>query len=247
MIELHKGDCLEVMREIETNSIDAIICDLPYGTTQNKWDSIIDLPKLWEQYERVIKERGVIVLFAQIPFSSILGASNIKMLKYEWIWQKDQGTGHLNAKKRPMKNHENILVFYKKFGTYNPQKTTGHKPTNASRKNDVDTGVRNYGKYIDKGGRGGNTDRYPLSIYRCNTINGFSKTEPSQHPTQKPIALMKMLVKTYSNENDTILDNTMGSGSTGVACKQTNRNFIGIEQDKNYFEIAQQRINSTLF
>ena len=145
MIDLRKGDCLELMQDIPDKSIDAIICDLPYGTTQNKWDSILPLDELWEQYKRILKPRGVVVLFAQIPFSITLGASNLKWLKYEWIWEKDRASGHLNAKKQPMKAHENILVFYEKIGTYNPQKTTGHKPSNVSGQRLKET--TNYGKF----------------------------------------------------------------------------------------------------
>jgi site-specific DNA-methyltransferase (adenine-specific) len=241
MIDLRLGDCLEVMKTIEDKSIDAIICDLPYGTTRNKWDSIIPLDLLWEQYNRIIKERGAIVLFAQTPFDKVLGASNLKMLKYEWIWEKDRASGHLNAKKMPMKAHENILVFYKKLPIYNPQKTTGHKPSNVSGKRLKET--TNYGKFENLI-KGGQTDRYPRSVYKCNVVNS---QHGIVHPTQKPLSLVEMLVSTYTNEGDTILDNTMGSGTTMLACKNLNRNGIGIEQDEKYFKIAQERINSTLF
>lgn len=237
--KLTQGDCLEEMQNIKSNSIDLILCDLPYGTTRNKWDSIIPLELLWGQYERIIKERGAIVLFAQTPFDKILGASNIKLLKYEWIWEKDRASGHLNAKKMPMKAHENILVFYKKLPTYNAQKTTGHKPSNTSGKRLKET--TNYGKF-DQIISGGQTDRYPRSVHKCNVVNS---QHGIVHPTQKPVELLEMLVKTYTNENDLVLDNTMGSGSTGVACMNTNRKFIGIEKDEEYFKIAQERIKGT--
>tara|TARA_R110002050_G_C8766365_1_gene500046 strand:- start:60 stop:776 length:717 start_codon:yes stop_codon:yes gene_type:complete len=237
MIDLRLGDCLEVMKTIKDNSIDAIICDLPYGTTRNKWDSIIPLDLLWEQYNRIIKERGAIVLFAQTPFDKVLGASNLKMLKYEWIWEKDRASGHLNAKKMPMKAHENILLFYKKLPTYNPQKTTGHKPSNVSGKRLKET--TNYGKFENLI-KGGQTDRYPRSVYKCNVVNS---QHGIVHPTQKPLTLVEMLVKTYTNEGDTILDNTMGSGTTMVACKNLNRNGIGIEKDPQYYAVAVARVD----
>jgi DNA modification methylase len=240
MIDLRKGDCLELMRDLPDKSIDAIIADLPYGTTRNKWDSVLPLDKLWNEYKRVLKPRGVVVLFAQIPFSITLGASNLKWLKYEWIWEKDRASGHLNAKKQPMKAHENILVFYKQLGTYNPQKTTGHKPSNVSGKRLKET--TNYGKF-EQIISGGQTDRYPRSVYKHNVVNS---QHGIKHPTQKPVQLLEYLIKTYTNEGDTVLDNTMGSGTTGVACVNTNRNFIGMELDDKYFEIAEKRINDTI-
>jgi DNA modification methylase len=240
-MKLLKGDCLGVMKGIKDNSVDMILCDLPYGTTRNKWDSRIPLDLLWKQYNRIIKERGAIVLFAQTPFDKVLGASNLKMLKYEWIWEKDRASGHLNAKKMPMKAHENILVFYKKLPTYNPQKTTGHKPSNTSGKRLKET--TNYGKFENLI-KGGQTDRYPRSVYKCNVVNS---QHGIVHPTQKPIDVLEMLIKTYTNENEIVLDNTMGSGSTGVACKNTNRDFIGIEMNDEYFKIAEQRINDTKY
>ena len=237
MIDLRLGDCLEVMKTIEDGSVDAIICDLPYGTTQNKWDSVIPLDLMWKQYNRIIKERGAIVLFAQTPFDKVLGASNLKMLKYEWIWEKDRASGHLNAKKMPMKAHENILVFYKKLPIYNPQKTTGHKPSNVSGKRLKET--TNYGKFENLI-KGGQTDRYPRSVYKCNVVNS---QHGIVHPTQKPLDLVEMLVKTYTNEGDKVLDNTMGSGTTMLACKNLNRNGIGIETDPQYYAVAVARVD----
>ena len=230
------GDCLEVMREIKDKSIDMILCDLPYGTTRNKWDSIIELDLLWEQYERIIKDNGAILLFAQTPFDKVLGASNLKLLKYEWIWEKTTATGHLNAKKMPMKAHENILVFYKKMPTYNPQKTTGHKPSNKATLH-RDCGS-NYGKTKIGISGGGQTDRYPRSVQLFST----DKQKSALHPTQKPVKLLEYLIKTYTNENDLVLDNCIGSGSTAIAAINTNRNFIGIEKELEYVNIAIKRI-----
>jgi len=209
---------------------------LPYGTTQNKWDSIIPLDNLWEQYKRIIKDNGAIVLTAQTPFDKVLGVSNLKMLKYEWIWEKDRSSGHLNAKKMPMKAHENIMIFYKKTPIYNPQKTRGHKPSNVSGKRKKET--TNYG-HFESLISGGQTDRYPRSVIKINVVN--SQHNPL-HPTQKPVALFEYLIKTYTNENETVLDNCMGSGTTAVASINTNRNWIGIENDETYFEVANKRI-----
>lgn len=236
--KLYQGDCLKIMKNIEDKSIDMILCDLPYGTTQNKWDSIIPLDKLWSQYNRIIKDNGAIVLFAQTPFDKVLGVSNLEMLRYEWIWEKTTATGHLNAKKMPMKAHENILVFYKKLPTYNPQKTTGHTPVHAYTKYQDDGS--NYGKTKIGISGGGSTERYPRSIQVFKT----DKQKCALHPTQKPVALCEYLIKTYTNEGDLVLDNCMGSGSTGVACMNTNRKFIGIELEKEYFDIAEERINN---
>lgn len=229
MINLYNGDCIELMKNIPEKSIDLILCDLPYGTTRNKWDTPIDLESLWKEYERIIKDNGAIVLFAQTPFDKILGASNIKLLKYEWIWEKPQGTGHLNAKKMPLKNHENILVFYKS-PPYFPQMLEGKPYTCKSGR-----GSSNYGEQVsvitvNKG------ERYPVSVLK------FNKDKEKVHPTQKPVALCEYFIKTYTNEGATVLDNCMGSGSTGVACVNTSRNFIGIELDENYFKLAERRI-----
>jgi len=231
------GDCLELMPQyIESKSIDMIFCDLPYGTTRNKWDSVIDLYRLWSEYERVIKDNGAIVLFAQTPFDKVLGASNLKLLKYEWIWEKDRASGHLNAKKMPMKAHENILVFYKKLPTYNPQKTTGHKPSNTSGRRLKET--TNYGKF-EQIISGGQTTRYPRSVQKVNVVNS---QHGIIHPTQKPLSLIEYMIKTYTNEGDLILDNTCGSGTTGLGAKNLNRNYIMMEQDPKYFEIAKSRV-----
>ena len=230
-IQIKQGDCLELMKEIPDKSIDMILCDLPYGTTRNKWDSVIPLNKLWEQYERIIKDNGAIVLFSQMPFSAELVHSNLKLFKYEWIWQKDNGTGFLNAKKMPLKIHENILVFYKKLPLYNPQMRTGFKPYKCKQGRHS----TNYGAYEQGHITESNGERYPIDIIEFQKDSGL-------HPTQKPVALLEYLIKTYTNEGDTVLDNCMGSGSTGVACINTNRNFIGYELDEHYFQIAKERL-----
>ena len=240
---LFHGDCLEIMKEIPDKSIDMILCDLPYGTTRNKWDTIIDLELLWKQYERIIKDNGAIVLFAQTPFDKVLGASNLKLLRYEWIWNKILGTGHLNAKKMPMKQHENILIFYKKMPTYNPQKRYGEPYHKTPSKTPSTTGTTssNYGKHISLGSTS-NGERYPVSILEFSNANRTNRF----HPTQKPVELLEYLIKTYTNEKEIVLDNCMGSGSTGVACINTNRNFIGIELEEKYFNIAKQRIEKAI-
>ena len=236
--KIYNIDCLIGMKNIPNKSIDMILCDLPYGTTQNKWDSVIPLDKLWEQYCRIIKDNGAIVLFAQTPFDKVLGCSNIKMLRYEWIWEKTTATGHLNAKKMPMKAHENILVFYKKLPTYNPQKTTGHTPVHSYTKHQDDGS--NYGKTVVGISGGGSTERYPRSVQRFKS----DKQKCALHPTQKPVELLEYLIKTYTNEGDLVLDNCMGSGSTAVACLNTNRKFLGFELDENYFNIANKRLEN---
>jgi site-specific DNA-methyltransferase (adenine-specific) len=223
------GDCLELMRNIPDGSVDLVLCDLPYGTTQNKWDSVIPFSALWPEYRRVCN--GAIVLTAQPPFDKVLGASNLGMLKYEWIWRKSKPTGHLNAKLQPMKEHENVLVFYAKQPTYNPQGLV-KKPVPTIRKGG-DNG-KNYGK-SDKDALQ-EFEGYPRSV-----LDIPSEGKPV-HPTQKPVALMEYLIRTYTNEGDTVLDNCMGSGTTGVACMNTGRKFIGIERDPTYFEIAKARI-----
>jgi len=231
---LVNGDCLSVMSDIPDKSIDMILCDLPYGTTRNKWDSAIDLELLWDQYSRIIKDNGCIALFAQTPFDKVLGCSNLKMLKYEWVWQKDNATGFLNAKKMPLKIHENVLIFYKKPPIYNPQMRTGFKPYKCKQGRHSS----NYGAY-DKGHiTESNGERYPIDILTYSRENGL-------HPTQKPVPLLEYFIRTYTDEGSLVLDNCMGSGSTGVAANNTNRRFIGIELDENYFNIAKERIQLT--
>ena len=230
------GDCLERMKEITNNSVDLVLVDLPYGTTQNKWDSVIDLEEVWKQLKRICSDNTPKIMFAQTPFDKVLGCSNLKELKYEWVWEKTTATGHLNAKKMPMKAHENILVFYDKLPTYNPQKTSGHKPANSYTKHQDDGS--NYGKTKVGVSGGGQTDRYPRSVQVFKT----DKQKVSLHPTQKPVALLEYLINTYSNEGDTVLDFTFGSCSTGVAALNTNRKFIGVEAEENYFDIGASRM-----
>lgn len=242
-IDLIHGDCLVEMQRIPDKSVDMVLCDLPYGTTACKWDVVIPFDKLWEQYSRIVKGNGAIVLFGSQPFTSLLVASNLPMFKYEWIWKKAVGSNFATTKFMPMKEHENILVFGKGKLKYNPipqPRSEGGK------------------KRCDYGHSGGQTGKVYNSIsfkgfdkstydkdFRCpSSVQYFNNRESCRglHPTQKPVALLEYLIKTYSNEGDTILDNTMGSGSTMVACVNTKRNGIGIELDDNYFKIAQERV-----
>lgn len=223
------------MDNIPDKSVDMILTDLPYGTTQCKWDSIIPFEPLWQQYNRIIKDNGAIVLFGTEPFSSHLRLSNLKNYKYDWIWDKVKGTGFLNAKKQPMRNHELISVFYKKQCIYNPQKTQGHIKKKSYRRKELQTDV--YGE-MKNDYTYESTERYPRSIQVFSTDTQNS----SLHPTQKPVALCEYMIKTYTNEGDLILDSCMGSGTTGVAAKNLGRRFIGIELDEKYFEIAKNRI-----
>ena len=236
---LFKGDCLDIMPLIPNGSVDMILADLPYGTTACKWDSIIPFEPLWKQYERVIKDNGAIVLFGQEPFSSNLRSSNFKLYRYDWIWEKDNHTNFLNIKKQPAKRHELISVFYKKQPTYNPQMWEGKE--NHSVGNQIGKMVeREYlgGKFVLKETRKSNL-KYPISILR---FKGEGRGK-AIHPTQKPVALFEYLIKTYTNEGDMVMDNTMGSGTTPLAAKELNRKFIGIEMDEKYFDIAVNRLS----
>lgn len=232
IFDLKCGDCLELMKNIPGGSIDMILCDLPYGTTACKWDTVLPCELLWVQYKRIIKDEGAIVLFGSEPFSSHLRSSNLKMFRYDWIWEKEQGANFMLCRYQPYKVHEIISVFSKKTHVYHPQMTEG-KPYISGKGTSGDV-TRNVKKIQTKN----EGLRYPRSIQRFNT----DKSKGSFHPTQKPVALLEYLVKTYTNEGETVLDNCMGSGSTGVACMNTGRHFIGIELDKQYFDIAQKRI-----
>lgn len=239
MINLMQGDCLERMKEIPDGSVDMVLTDPPYGTTACKWDSVIPLDKMWEQLKRVIKPNGAIVMTASQPFTSVLVCSNQPMFKESLVWEKTTATGHLNAKSKFMRAHEDICCFYSTPPTYNPQKTKGHprKVSSAeSKRNSKATEC--YGKHGLTGYD--STERYPRSVIKTSTDKQKSKF----HPTQKPLALMEYLIRTYTNEGETVLDFTMGSGTTGVAAKNLNRNFIGIEIDPDYFEIAKSRIGN---
>ena len=246
-IKLYNGDCLEYMKDIPDGSIDAIIADLPYGTTACKWDTIIPFDKLWEQYKRIIKDNGAIVLTASQPFTSALVMSNPEMFKYQWVWVKSKKTGFTNAKNRPLSQHEDVLVFSKAnvangskiMMKYNPQ---GLQPLGKVRKGDKNKSIgdTNGQKYY----RPSQSKDYVQEFTNYpTTVLSVASEGKIMHPTQKPLALMEYLIKTYTNEGDVVLDNTMGSGSTGVACVNTNRNFIGMELDDKYFEIAKARIN----
>ena len=242
-ITLINDDCLNAMKDIPDVSIDMILCDLPYGTTSCKWDTIIPFETLWEQYHRIIKPNGAIVLTASQPFTSSLIMSNIKRFKYTWTWLKNKKTGFLNAKKQPLRQVEDVVVFYDKQPTYIPQKTQGHKPVNSFTKHTSDGSTMGKTKIGIAGG--GQTDRYPSNILTIPVVNNDNSNGDKFHPTQKPVALFEYLIKTYTNEGDLVLDNCMGSGTTGVACKNLNRNFIGIELDETYYDIAKKRINNT--
>lgn len=234
------GDCLELMKDIPDGTVDMVLCDLPYGMTACRWDSVIPLDKLWKQYERIVKDNGAIVLFGCQPFTSFLVCSNLKLFKYEWIYVKTQPSGHLNARRMPMRYHENILVFYKKQPTYNPIKTTGHKRKISKgqivKKESV--GVGCYGAQ-EKGANYDSTERFPSTVQVFS--NGLMK-QRSIHPTQKPVDLCEYLVRTYTKSGETVLDNCMGSGSTGVACANAGRRFIGMELDEGYFQTAKNRV-----
>ena len=232
------GDCLEKMAEILTGSVDLVLTDPPYGKTQSKWDAIIPFAPMWEQVRRVLKPNGAAVFMASQPFTSALVMSNVKWFKYDWVWRKPQGTNHLNAKKMPLRDKEDILVFCDGTPTYNPQFTLGTPykkkagdPTKSTSMTD------SYGAYTDF--RNDNDGRrYPKQVLNFPVVG-----RGTFHPTQKPVALMEYLILTYTDEGETVLDFTMGSGTTGVACINTNRDFIGIERDYGYFKIAQERMN----
>lgn len=245
MYKLLQGDCLELMNKIPDKSIDMILCDLPYGTTKNKWDSVLPFDKMWKQYDRIIKENGCIALFADGMFMSDLMQSNKKLWRYNLVWDKELISGFLNANRMPLRSHEEICIFYKKLPTYNPQFTDGEPLHGMGTKFSQEKNKNNnYGNFDScnnpSAKRTGDTKKYPKSIVKfprpasCVMI----------HPTQKPVELLEWLIKTYTNENDFVLDNCMGSGSTGVAAVGINRNFIGMELEEKYFNIAKERIES---
>lgn len=239
---LYNGDCLEVMDDIESESVDMILCDLPYGVTQNKSDVVIPFDKLWTQYKRIIKQNGAILLFGQGLFFVDLVNSNRKMYRYDLVWDKQLKSGFLNANRMPLRQHEQIAVFYKSLPTYNPQFTEG-KPLHSkgSAYKTKEHKNQNYGKFHSmEDCRAGSTQKYPSSIL------SFQKPHPSvaKHRTEKPVELLEYLILTYTNSGETVLDNCMGGGSTGIAALNTNRKFIGIELDDHYFNIAKERIES---
>lgn len=247
-IELLHGDCLELMKKIENKSMDMILCDLPYGVTKCKWDTVIPFDKLWEQYNRIIKDNGAIALFGSEPFSSALRMSNIENYKYDWKWNKVQGTGFSACRRQPLRVMEDIIIFYKKQPTYNPQMTVRDKV--------IDSSNWKQDKRVSENGRFASVDnslskkvykeKYPVNYIEINRALKECNNTNRLHPTQKPLSLLEYLIKTYTNENEIVLDNCMGSGSTGVACANINRRFIGIEKDDNYFNIAKERIEKHL-
>jgi len=233
-IDLKKGDCLELMKDIEDKSIDMILCDLPYGTTRNKWDSVIDLNLLWNQYERIIKDNGAIVLTGDNIFTSILMLSNKNMWRYNIIWNKSMKTGFLNAKKMPLRQHEDILIFYKKLHTYNPIMKKGKRILKSTKTKQTS----NYGDLVENRPKPYYSDLY----YPTSILNIPNVRIKGGHPTQKPVALFEYLIKTYTNEGMLVLDNCAGSGTTGVACQNLNRNCILMEKDEQYCKVIEKRL-----
>lgn len=244
MIELHNGDCLEIMPTLAAGSIDMILCDLPYGTTACAWDSVIPIDRLWKEYWRALKPNGAVVLTAAQPFTTALIASQMKHFRYCWYWSKKAVTGFANAKKQPLRCVEDVVVFYRSLPTYNPQ---GLIPFNKVRKNSATVGGATVkGDHLSNGKgslRTAGLEREQEFTNYPRQLIEFSRDSSKVHPTQKPVALMEYLIRTYTKEGDTVLDNTMGSGTTGVACRNTGRRFIGIERDEAYFAIASDRIN----
>ena len=246
--KITQGDCLEVMRELDDKSVDMVLCDLPYGTTACKWDAVIPFDLLWEQYERIIKDGGAIVLTAAQPFTTKLISSNFEMFKYELIWNKLQGTGFTLSKIRPLMSHENILIFGKGKVTYNPQMTKREKPLNTKNWK-MDKLNSENGNFSSKSGKETKkvyTEKFPLSVIEYHKSAKECNNTKRVHPTQKPLDLFEYLINTYSNEGETVLDNCLGSGTTAVAAINTGRNFIGIERETEYVEIGNQRIEKAL-
>ena len=250
---LHNGDCLVEMNKLQDNSVDMVLCDLPYGMTSCKWDCVIPFDKLWESYKRICKNNAAIVLFGSEPFSSYLRLSNIKWFKYDWIWHKNSSGGFATAKTRPMKYHEIISVFYNKQPVYNPQfqsysdsTTNRYKTGDIMSRSSTPCNINNMTvTYECQSAFDIERGKYPESVQFFKSVPNSNGTK--LHPTQKPVDLLEYLIKTYTNKGMTVLDNCMGSGSTGVACVNTNRNFIGIELDNNYYHIAADRIRDAFY
>jgi len=232
---LHFGDCLDLMPGIPDGTIDMVLADLPFGTTRQKWDTVIDMERLWAEYRRVTKPNAAIVLFAKPPFDKVLACSNLPMYRYDWIWEKTRATGHLNANRMPLQAHENICVFYRKLPEYHPQKTEGHKPVNAFH---ARRSGECYGGADTVQAGGGNTDRHPRSVLKVAPVPNIDRL----HPNQKPVELLQHLIRTYTSEGQTVLDNTMGAGSTLVACAEIGRYCIGMESDPEIYETAKARL-----
>lgn len=242
MIKLIQGDCLEILPTLERESVNMVLTDLPYGTTPQKWDNILPFDEMWDCLNPLVKDNAPMLFFGIEPFSSQLRVSNLKNYRYDWIWNKEVGTNFLNANRTPLPCHEEIMVFYRKAPYYNPQKRyVGIKYKKAivgKRKNKAFGDIKERTPYVDDG------YRFPLSIINCNKAKSEATNSKSVHPTQKPVKLLEYFIKTYTKEGDTVLDFTMGSGSTGVACLNTNRNFIGIELDEGYYNIAKDRCSN---
>ena len=240
--ELHKADCLKVYSSISDGEIDLLLTDPPYGMTRNGWDTkdFRDmLSETWSHWNRIVKPNGAVVVMAASPFDKIMATSNLSSFKYEWIWNKNKATGHLNSKRLPMKAHENLLVFYRHAPIYNPQRTLGHAPSNAVNPEIIPEPdqLRNYGHHNCLGNPGGNTDRLPRTIINIPVIN--NDNDDKWHPTQKPMKLMELMIRTYTNEGQKVLDPFMGSGSTGLAALKCGRKFVGIEKNADYFKQTQ--------
>lgn len=246
MINLIQGDCLDLLRTLPDNSIDMILCDLPYGTTACKWDTVIPFEPLWEQYRRIAKRSAAIVLTASQPFTSALVMSAPDLFKYAWVWEKSRATGHVHAKNKPMKKHEDVLVFSKGVTLHAGQsgRRMMYAPQGLTRKEAPTVRRAGGAAQTVMGARPSHRDTVQEFEGYPHTLLKFASEGRTLHPTQKPVALMEYLIKTYTDEGDTVLDNCMGSGTTGVACVNTGRNFIGIEMDEKYFEIARNRIQS---
>jgi DNA modification methylase len=239
-ITFYNDNCFNVFPLIPDKSVDCIFADLPFNTTKCSWDQALDLDKLWLEYNRIIKDNGVILLFGQPPFDKILGCSNLKMLRYEWIWEKTSATGHQNAKKMPMKAHENILVFYKKLPTYNPQKTTGHKRKVSKAEHKINSKESEVYNKNTKLTSYDSTERYPRSVLKFASDKQKSKL----HPTQKPLALIEYFIKTYTNEGDMVLDNVAGSFTTAVGCDNLKRKCVAIELLEKYYNVGIERLEN---
>lgn len=240
--KIHHGDCLELMKDIPDGSVDMILADLPYGTTACKWDTIIPFEPLWEQYERIIKDNGAIVLTASQPFTAVLASSNIKLLKYEWVWEKSRTVGFLNAKNAPLKKHENILVFSKGVTANGSKRNMKYFPQGLTEVNEIRKSVKQEGDTIVGTRPSRNKDYMATHKGYPSSILKFKNEAKQVHPTQKPVALFEYLIKTYTNEGETVLDNCIGSGTTAMAALNTGRFFIGIEKEKEYVDIANKRI-----
>ena len=240
--QMWRGDCLDIMQFLPSNSVDMVLCDLPYGTTACKWDTIVPLDPLWREYRRIAKANAAIVLTASQPFTSVVGASNISELRYQWYWRKSRATGHLNAKRVPMKDVEDVLVFSRSQPTYNPQGLLPLGKVQRNSASDMARGVSTDPTSVVTGGIRSTEYMQEFTNYPRQVLD-FPSEGKTVHPTQKPVALFEYLIRTYTNSGDIVLDNTMGSGTTGVACANTGRRFIGIEKDPKYFEIAEKRVH----